>query len=183
MQPHLQCSEGEGRAERDRELRVEYEPLVGERTQPGEHLWEVAGQGFAGFRSQLDAFAGAEYQTAESVPLRFELPAGLVRKIAFETGLHRLEAHGDLRVPHAFRSSRHTFIRGRRQCVSCRKTQASGTVCGSLERLQPCSGTSVSAETGSPGCIAVTRTGTDFAAGVLLRWSRWESASSGFVSG
>ena len=95
MKAHLQGVEGQRSVDGDDELSVENERAQRKRAKVRDHFRKEARQRLAGLRLDLDRVACPEREAAESVPLRFELPAGALRQLRGSLGLHRLERQWD----------------------------------------------------------------------------------------
>ena len=96
MNAHLQRVEGQRVALGYRKLAVDHELPLGQRADHRYDFGEIARKRLAGFRPEIDFFAGAVGETTEAVPFRLKLPAGLVGQLADELRLDGLKTkrHG-----------------------------------------------------------------------------------------
>ena len=93
--------------------------VAGQRAQHVDDLREVASERLAGLGAQLDLVAGPEGEAAEAVPLRLELPAGLVGERVGGLRLHRRRV--DRQVERFAAARRCRRLRPRHRCwaASC----------------------------------------------------------------
>src|SRR5690606_38196528 len=92
---HLQCIEAEAVVLGDQELAIEHESFRSKCCKSADDLGKEAGEGFAGFRFEIDGRSVAEHQAAEAIPFWLELPAGFPRQRVDETRFHRFQRRRD----------------------------------------------------------------------------------------